>query len=327
MNESGTINESASKQLKNVRPDKGKSLITFPDSYTIIDLETTGLSPSFDSIIEMSALKIRNGNVVDRFSSLTGADGYIYIDEFITSLTGITQEMIDNAPKINDVLPLYLDFIGEDIIMGHNVHFDINFLYDASIQILNFPLKNNLVDTMRLSKNFYHGEPHHRLIDLAYRFRLDYTHAHRALSDCEITYKVYQNIKDDIIKSFGSLDIFLNDLSKSRPQLKAKDITASNLNFDEDHMLFNKVCVFTGALEIMTRKDAMQIVANFGGINADNVTRETNYLILGDSNYCSFLKDGKSSKHKKAEKLKLAGQDIEIIPENVFYDMINISLC
>lgn len=67
----------------------------------------------------------------------------------------------------------------------------------------------------------------------------------------------------------------------------------------------------------------MQIVADLGGKNADNVTKKTNYLILGNNDYCKSIKDGKSSKQKKAEKLKLDGYDIEIIPENVFYDIIS----
>ena len=84
-----------------------------------------------------------------------------------------------------------------------------------------------------------------------------------------------------------------------------------------------KVCVFTGALEKMLRKDAMQLIANLGGINGDSVTSKTNFLILGNNDYCASIKDGKSSKHKKAEQLILKGQDIQIIPETVFYDMVN----
>ena len=66
----------------------------------------------------------------------------------------------------------------------------------------------------------------------------------------------------------------------------------------------------------------MQIVADLGGINEDSITKNTNYLILGNNDYCTTIHDGKSSKHKKAEKLKLNGQDIEIIPKAVFYGML-----
>ena len=93
---------------------------------------------------------------------------------------------------------------------------------------------------------------------------------------------------------------------------------------DNTHPLYNKVCVFTGTLEKYSRQEAAQIVVNLGGSCGNSVTKKTNYLILGNNDYCSMIKDGKSSKQKKAEEYKLKGQDIEIIPESVFYDMIEI---
>ena len=87
-----------------------------------------------------------------------------------------------------------------------------------------------------------------------------------------------------------------------------------------------KHCVFTGTLERMARKQAMQIVADLGGINENSVTKKTNYLILGNNDYCKTIKDGKSNKQKQAEAYKLQGQDIEIIPETVFYDMLGDEL-
>ena len=90
-----------------------------------------------------------------------------------------------------------------------------------------------------------------------------------------------------------------------------------------DSPLYGRVVVFTGALEKMTRKEAMQLVADLGGINADSVTKKTNFLVLGNNDLCSSIKDGKSSKHKKAEKYILGGADLSIIPENVFYDMLD----
>ena len=82
--------------------------------------------------------------------------------------------------------------------------------------------------------------------------------------------------------------------------------------------------VFTGKLEKMLRKDAMQLVVNLGGILDNSVNKQTNYLILGDNDYNAILKGEKSSKHKKAEKLKLEGQDIEIIDERTFYDLLEV---
>ena len=72
----------------------------------------------------------------------------------------------------------------------------------------------------------------------------------------------------------------------------------------------------------MIRREAAQLVVNCGGICENSVTKRTNFLILGNNDYCKSIKDGKSNKHKKAESLSLAGQDIEIIPEAVFYDLV-----
>lgn len=92
--------------------------------------------------------------------------------------------------------------------------------------------------------------------------------------------------------------------------------------FKKDHPFYNKNCVFTDALEKFTRKDAAQIVCNIGGFCENNVTKKTNFLIVGDFDYSANIKDGKSSKLKKAEQLILAGQDLHIISENTFYDML-----
>ena len=94
--------------------------------------------------------------------------------------------------------------------------------------------------------------------------------------------------------------------------------------FDEDNPFFEKVCVFTGVLEKMKRSDAAQLVVDLGGICGNSVTKKTNYLILGNNDYCPTIRDGKSTKQKKAEELKLKGNDIEIISENTFYDMLNM---
>ena len=106
-------------------------------------------------------------------------------------------------------------------------------------------------------------------------------------------------------------------LNKCQQQLKAESD-----NFDTTHPLYGKVCVFTGKLELMSREQAAQLVVNLGGTCGNGVTKKTNYLILGNNDYCSTIKDGKSSKQKKAEQLILSGQDLQIIPEDVFYELV-----
>lgn len=307
-----------------MREYKGNSLLDLPESFTIIDLETTGLSPEWDDIIELSALKIKNGEIIDRYSSLVHTPD-VSICEYITELTGITQEMVDNAPEIFDILPEYFSFLEKDILIGHNINFDINFLYDKCMIYFNKPVTNDFVDTMRLSRRLHPEEPHHRLQDMAERYSVNYDGAHRSEQDCTITFDVYKKLKKEVYEKFGSEESFLNSLKRKRSKragLKSSDIHSENTDFDTSHPIYGKVCVFTGTLEKMVRKDAMQLVADFGGINGDRVTKKTNYLILGNNDYCKTIKNGKSIKQKQAEKLKIEGKDIEIISENVFYDMV-----
>lgn len=309
---------------RNIRSQKGTSLLEIPSDFTVVDIETTGLSPAYDSIIEIAAIRYINGSVSDTFNSLLKPDEYrpCFIDSFIEELTGITDDMICQAPPSRLVLQDFSSFIGKSTIIAHNAHFDINFLYDNLEHYCDYTLSNNFVDTMRISKLLHRELAHHRLKDLAEYYNIPYDGAHRALSDCDITLSIYLKMLEEFYSTHGE-NITLSALKHHHHvSTKSKDITTSNVDFDESHPLFGKVCVFTGTLEQMLRKDAMQIVADLGGINGDSVTKKTNYLILGNNDYCSTIKDGKSAKQKKAEQLQLAGFDISIISENVFYDMI-----
>jgi len=114
-------------------------------------------------------------------------------------------------------------------------------------------------------------------------------------------------------------------LSWERFNSLSKTITPETTDFDTDSPVFGMSFAFTGKLERMTRKEAMQAVANKGGICCDGVVATTNYLVLGNNDYCKSIQGGKSSKQKKAEKMQLSGADISIISENVFYDMLSPS--
>ena len=261
------------------RTDKGKSIVDFPSSYTVIDLETTGLDPYYDEIIEMSALKIVDGNIVDSFSELVRPQNEI--DDFIIELTGITNEMLSKASSIEDVLPKFLAFVGSSIIVGHNVNFDINFIYDYSLKYLDRPFSNDFVDTLRIARKVLPNLNHHRLDDLVSYYSLKPRKEHRALSDCDLTFSIYLKLKDDSLSKYGSLSEFKNAFKpKSYPKLKATDITATNTDFDQTHPLYNKTVVFTGQLETLPRKEAMQLVANLGGKCADSVVKTTDYLVF-----------------------------------------------
>ena len=172
---------------------KGKSLIKTLDDFTVVDLETTGLSPRHSSIIEVAAIRYRGDRPVDEVSLFINPG--FSIPRGITALTGITDDDLFCAPPVEDVLPFFLDFLGSDVILGHNVNFDINFLYDKALYLGLAPVSNDFLDTMRLSRKLYPEHRHHRLADLAERFGIEQTTAHRALADCYTTAACYQYMK------------------------------------------------------------------------------------------------------------------------------------
>ena len=287
-----------------IRPERGKSIIAFPSSYVIVDIETTGFSSTVDKFISLVQPPTRN-------------DG-IFVDEFTTALTGITNDMLANAQQTGEVIRNFAKYLGQEIIVGYNVSFDVNFLYDNFVKQLGKPLTNNFIDVMRFSRKLYPEMASHRLQDMITKFGLVNDNAHRAYSDAKVTQECYSIMKEEALKQFQTEQEF----AKSFRDIRASDIIGDASKVNQDSPLYGRCCVFTGKLEKFTRREAMQIVADLGGINGDNVTTKTNFLILGNNDYCTTIKDGKSSKHKKAEKLKLAGQDIEILPETDFYDML-----
>lgn len=327
--ESSNLIETAKKE-KTVRDFKGKSLINFPSEYTLIDIETTGLDPRFDSIIEIGAIKIRENEVLGSYNTLIKTtDTYEdvntktkYVSSFITKLTGINNEMIEKEGiSERKAIEEFLNFIQDDILVGYNVNFDINFLYDSSLQYMNIPMTNNFIDVMRIARKHLKEMKHHRLKDLIKYYDISDENHHRAIRDCYITGEVFNNLRTQIESEVG-LEEFTKYSRENSRAVKARDIDAHNKDFDTDNPFYGKYMVFTGKLENMIRKDAMQLVKNLGGEPQDGVTKETNYLVLGDISYSKNVKGNVTAKQKKAEKLKLEGQDIDVISENVFYDML-----
>lgn len=167
----------------------------FPADYVVFDIETTGLDPRNDEIIEIGAIRVRNDQVVAEFEKLIKPSKPI--SSFITKLTGITNEDLIDAQDIEEVLPDFLNFVGEDIVMGHNVNFDLSFIKDKSLKHLGVVFENRYADTLYISRSFYKGFKHHRLCDLAIRFNIDQDVAHRALADVYTTYKAYLHMKKE----------------------------------------------------------------------------------------------------------------------------------
>lgn len=176
------------------RQFKGKSLDNLVDDYVLVDIETTGLSPQRDDIIEIGAIKVKNNEVIDTYNTLINIGRNV--PPYITKLTGITTDMIkSDGLETTEVLQSFMEFAGNNIIVGHNVNFDINFIYDKCERYLNKHLTNDFIDTMKIAKRLVET-PNYKLGTLADYFQVDYNGAHRGLKDVEITYEVYNKMKE-----------------------------------------------------------------------------------------------------------------------------------
>lgn len=155
--------------VKRNRYIDGKLLLAYPDDYTVLDIETTGLSPQNDYITEISAIKYRNNRRVDEFSSLVKPE--LSIPYYITRLTGIDDTMVADAPAIDEVILSFMEFLADDIIAGYNVGFDLSFIAENLAGYYAKRLANDYVDVMKLAVADYHLPPKQRELVIVPSFR------------------------------------------------------------------------------------------------------------------------------------------------------------
>ncbi len=158
-------------------------------TFVVVDLETTGGSPYADAITEIGALKLRGGELLGRFETLVNPG--VPIPPLITVLTGITESMVLPAPPIAEVLPAFLEFARDAVIVGHNIRFDCSFL-DAALTANGYArLSNRRVDTVALARRLIRDEvPNLKLHTLARHFRTTVEPVHRAYADAAATAEV-----------------------------------------------------------------------------------------------------------------------------------------
>lgn len=192
-----SYSSSSSSRSYHSREMKGESIIKSLNDYVVIDFETTGLDPYEDEIIEFAAVRVVDGNVTDTFSSLSNPRHQI--SERITKITGITNEMLSTAPDVAEVLKDFLTFVGDSVVVGHNVSFDVNFVYDSCLRHEMGTFKNDHIDTCRISRKCTEGAKNHKLETLVKHYGIVNENAHRALSDALSTQKLYEIMKGCIV--------------------------------------------------------------------------------------------------------------------------------
>ena len=178
---------------------KGKRNKGFAKSYVVFDLETTGISPHYDQVVEISALKVENGQVMGEFSTLVNPGRRI--PAAASEVNGITDDMVADAPPMEEALKGFLEFIGDMILVGHNIQsFDLKFIERDAQRYFGKTLENDFIDTLILARTYLAELPSHALTNLARYYRINTDGAHRALADCRMTQKVYVKLSEEMQK-------------------------------------------------------------------------------------------------------------------------------
>jgi len=154
------------------------------ETFVVFDLETTGLSAVYDTIIELAAVKIKGGQIIDKFESF--ANPHHELSATTIDLTGITDDMVKNAPEVEEVIRNYHEWAGDHIMVAHNASFDMGFLY-VSYKKYGIDTKHATIDTLELARMLHPELKNHRLNTLAKKFGIELTQHHRAIYDTEAT--------------------------------------------------------------------------------------------------------------------------------------------
>ena len=188
--------------LAHVAPDDSDTPL-YDVTFCVIDVETTGGGPRTCALTEVAAAKFRGGECLGTFATLV--DPHDAIPPFISSLTGITDDMVRGAPGVPGVLPFLVEFVRGAVIVGHNAGFDLGFLNAALEDNDRPPLENLVVDTLTLARRLVDAEvPNCRLATLASDLALEHRPAHRALADVMATADLLHRLIEDAT-GFGVL--------------------------------------------------------------------------------------------------------------------------
>ena len=190
---------------------------TSADSLIVLDFETTGLSPDMgDRAIEIGAVRLENGEVVERFQALMNPGKRI--SSFIESYTGITNRMLSHAAPCDEVMDEFADFMGDSNLVAHNASFDKRFL-DAELARICRPYHGKFACSLLVARRLYQQAPNHKLGSLiAYKKIPSDGGFHRALFDSEMTAKLWMAMLGDISQIITRADVpftLIQKLSKT----------------------------------------------------------------------------------------------------------------
>ncbi|MBQ6083304.1 MAG: hypothetical protein IJK92_03015 [Bacteroidales bacterium] len=304
--------------------------------FTVIDFETATSERA--SACEVGVCVVENGTITKTQSWLIQPPGNNY-DYANIMVHGITPQMTADAADFPTVWNEVSGLLSGKDVIAHYSPFDMGVIRDeCDLHGLQYP-QFRFMCSCSLSKFIRPGLPSYSLESLCRFFGINSDGHHRAAADCEMTAKLFLNLValsdctdfDSICKKYSyQMGSFSNDdyipFKRTFRHEKSVDAFLKNYEpdtdmFDDTNPFFHKSVVFTGKM-YKNRVDLLKMVADVGGIPADNITKTTDFLVVGQQDYRFVGEDGMSGKQKKAIKLIEEGQPLTILSESEFMEMI-----
>ncbi|NLZ80930.1 MAG: 3'-5' exonuclease [Clostridiales bacterium] len=235
------------------------------NTYVAIDIETTGLNPKTDRIIELAAVKVENGEIIDTFETLVNPRKSL--PDFIRNLTGIHGEELQNAPDIQEVIESFINFCEGYVLLGHNVIFDYSFIKRNAVN-LELEFEKEGIDTLRIARKILPYLEKKSLSYLCEYYKIENKNQHRAFDDAEAAATLYKKLVLEFGNTEEGQEIFLPqkltyEIKKEGPITKAQKKYLINL-LDYHNLTLREEIKYLTKNEASRKIDS--IILNYGRI-------------------------------------------------------------
>lgn len=276
-------------------------------TFVVFDLETFGLNSHKNEIIEIGAIKLKGTRIVDTFSSFVNPNKII--PKRISELTHITQDMLDNAPTIEDVLPKFLEFTKDAVMVAHNSAFDMGFIRRDAKKYMGIDYKPPIIDTLQMARDLYPDLKGYNLDRLNKTFKLSLENHHRAIDDAQSTAKLFIMFLEKYIEN-GVVNV--EDMNGAFPLNIQKQATRNIMVIAKN---------LTG-LQNLYRLVSEAHIDYYGSkkprVLKSRVDKLRDGLIVGSSLTSHFSNDGELAEYYMR-------YDLENVEKNIdFYDYIEL---
>ncbi|MBP2000741.1 DNA polymerase-3 subunit epsilon [Paenibacillus shirakamiensis] len=307
-------------------------------NFVSIDFETANMT-SKGSVCSVGIAVVEDGHITKEFYSLVNP--LSEFDPHCVRVHGITEHMVQDAPTFKEVWSTIGPMLDGQTVIAHNAAFDMNVL---SYCISTYELPSTgfqYLCSYLVAKRIWPELPSYRLNQLSSHLQLSPFRHHDALEDAKAAALVFiECLKDAQTSDYNQLatqleyrlgqlqddytHITFSSTRSTGGSVKASQIVPQSNDFDKDHTLYRKQVVFSGTLSSISRREAMQKVADLGGLLADKIHPGVHYLVVGSKDYMKHQHGLKSSsKIRAAEKLASSGKKVRIIPEEDFMSLLS----